>query len=69
MRTKVNIFNAEKLSSLEAKLRRTLIDSFQGRGQKKCEVNRNYSTRGHLPHAIVLYSLELALFLTIISFH
>lgn len=45
MRTKVNLFNAVKLSSLEAKLRRTLIDLLSRKGAKKKisgEVNRNY---------------------------
>lgn len=34
MRTTVNLFNAVELSSLEINLRKTLIEPFQGRGEK-----------------------------------
>lgn len=51
MRTKVNIFNAEKISSLEAKLRRTLIDSSQGRGQKNVKLTEitQLEATSHMP--------------------
>lgn len=70
MWTQVNLLNVVLPSYLEANLRRTLPPSReQGKIIKISDINRNYSTRGNIILAIVLYPLELTLFLTVISTH